>query len=290
MPSVFENSLRCLRCHVLNGNRQIRLLSTNSSNLMEIKSNKNQLENEIVSAKTDELTISEGFKEMLDRTLKKPIRLIDKQITLKEIIFGTDSVYQLYYLIDFFHKDFTHHSLLYFIKKLKMLLPEERITFEMPLKIKGHLTKLLIKCSPSFEAHECLTTFFNLNLLGFNLNDFAYHAAMQILKFHVNEFDLDDLIKIKKLLNELKGEEMKISNEYVEILEKSLTIAVELKLADISQINTANRLIRYFGNDLSKNNLERVRQYIRDYNYHFRVLKKFKKILHLKKQSKIINA
>ena len=92
---------------------------------------------------------------------------------------------------------------------------------------------------------------------------------MQILKFHVNEFDLDDLIKIKKLLNELKGEEMKISNEYVEILEKSLTIAVELKLADISQINTANRLIRYFGNDLSKNNLEKVRQYIRDYNYHF---------------------
>ena len=267
-PSLFENSITgCLCKHGLSSQKP--LLSTDSSSLIDIKSNTIPLDKKNVLSKMGELIISEDYKDMLKRTLKKPIRLIDKQSVLREIVFGADNIYHLYYLIDNYHNEFTHHSLLYFIKKLKMMVPNNITELGLPLEVKSHLTKLLIKWSPNFEADECLSTFCNLDSLGFNIDDMAYHASMQILKFHLNHFVLDDLIRIKKALRKLKGEEKQFSNEYVENLEKALHLAVQIKLSDLDSISTANNLIKHFSNDLSNSNMQKIRKYIEDYRHYY---------------------
>ena len=139
----------------------MQLSSTNSSNSTGTKLDLALFEKETHLSKKNEFVISDDFKEMLNRTFKNPIRLIDKQVSLKEIIFGANNVFELFYLMDNFHSEFTHHSLLFFINKLKKLLSNSNIECEIPLKVKFILTKVLIKSFPSFEANDCLSTFFN---------------------------------------------------------------------------------------------------------------------------------
>ena len=265
---LFDNQLK-IRIFKNGLNYPIQSFSTNSSNSTVTKLDVALFEKETHLSKNNEFIISDDFKEMLNRTFKKPIRLIDKQVSLKEIIFGANNVFELFYLMDNFHSEFTHHSLLFFINKLKKLLSNSNIECEIPLKVKFILTKVLIKSFPSFEANDCLSTFFNLNALGFKINDLAYHAAMQILKFHLNQFFLDDFIRIKRTLNKMKGEEENFENEYVQNLEKALYLAVEIKLTDIDNILTANHLIKHFGNDLSYKNVTKIRKYIDDYRQHY---------------------
>lgn len=275
--NVKKNQLYALEScnHQTNVICQLRLLSTSSSGMIQVRPEISKSVSETTSMK-NELIIDDNFVKMLNRTLKKSDRMIDKQGELKKIIKINDNIFKLFYLLDNFHTVFAHDGLICYIKHLGLLLPED---IPLPLKIKARLTKLIIKCLPNYEATDCMNLFLNLKRLGFKLNDYAYHAAMQILKFHLNNFDLDDLIRIKKHLDQLNAEkgEDKTENEYADNLCKTLCLVVEIKLDDISNISTANCLMKSFGDDLSYNNLEKIKKYMRDY-LHFHNKNKYKNL------------
>ena len=75
-----------------------------------------------------------------------------------------------------------------------------RDDFFIPEPIKKSLTTLVIRDVPHLESHDCFRMFKQLVRLGFGLDDFAVKACMQILKYHVNELQLNDLIVVKYLL------------------------------------------------------------------------------------------
>ena len=249
-----------------------RSLTTDINSLVEVVPSSHSLNSQApanLSVQNQALVISDDFKSRLKNTLAKNARLVDKQIEIKRIIFDTTNVFELFYLLDNYHADFAHHGLLAVFTKLNILATSEdnhdnqRIRLHVPSKIKTRLTKLLIKLAPNFEAKETCGVFMRLASLGFGLNDFAYQAVMQVLKYQTNQLDLHNLIKIKSHLFQMRDSADQVpANEYVQNLDKAVCLTVEVKIDEVKNTTEAKQLLKHFGKNLSENNEKRLEKYL----------------------------
>jgi uncharacterized protein YfbU (UPF0304 family) len=100
--------------------------------------------------------------------------------------------------------------------------------------------------------------------MGFDLNDHAYKAVLQILKYHCNELQLPSLIAIKEDLQFLKSKigYKEGASEYVDNMDKVLSLAVQIKFENLKTSTEAVNLLRLFLNDFSATNFEKILNFV----------------------------
>lgn len=263
---------------------KIRTTTTESSQVelvTEIPAEKKLKLNESILPSS--LIINEDFMFMVERKLNSKTRVIEKEQILSEIISLTNNRFELFYLLDKHQSEFTHQSLLTCLKKLTKLIKENGIeTMAMPAKIKSGVTKLLIKWVPYLEPIETLVMFRSLKTLGFNLNDYACAAVMQIMKYQVNSYDLHQLISIKKVI--VEGQRLKQTSEYIENLEKAVNLAVQINASKVEDTKTADSVVKYFGDSISDRNLAKFSRLV---SHDFQEANKKQKDIHFSHKDKV---
>ena len=241
--------------------KQISSSNLNTDNLQvaPITENKLKLDEALLPSS---LAINEDYKFMVEQKLSSKQRVIDRETVLNEIINISNNQFELFYLIDKHQSEFTHPSLLACIRKLSKLIKESKngdLSNEftiVPTKIKSSITKLLIKWMPYLESYESMSMYLNLSTLGFGLNDYAYAAVMQIMKHQVNSYDLRQLVSIKKKI--VENRRSKQTSEYIENLDKAVSLAVQINLNRIEDVKMANSVIQYFGDSISEANYAKL--------------------------------
>lgn len=141
------------------------------------------------------LAITEEFQVGLEQKLNSSNfkSLAFKQDEFNSIMVKIQSPFNLFYMFEKYSNEFNQFNLLNFTNRLAEF-KRNYSDFFIPESIIKSYTKLIIKLIPIFEPVDCYILFKKLTYLGFNLDDFASKACMQILKYHVNELDLNDLI------------------------------------------------------------------------------------------------
>lgn len=144
------------------------------------------------------LAISEEFQVGLEQKLNSSNfkSLAFKQDEFNSIMVKIQSPFNLLYMFEKYSNEFNQFNLLNFTNKLAEF-KRNYSDFFIPDSIIKSYTKLLIKLIPIFEPVDCYILFKKLMYLEFSLDDFASKACMQILKYHVNELELNDLIILK---------------------------------------------------------------------------------------------
>ena len=220
---------------------------------------------------------------MVERKLNSKTRVIEKEQILNEIISLSNNQFELFYLLDKHQSELTHQSLFACIKKLAKLAKENGIeTMVMSAKIKSGITKLLIKWVPYLEPIETLHMYWSLKTLGFNLNDYAYAAVMQIMKYQVNSYDLRQLIRIKKVI--VEGQRLKQTSEYIENLEKAVNLAVQINISKVEDSKMADSVVKYFGDSISDRNLAKFSRLV---SHDFQVANKKQKDIRFSDKDKV---
>lgn len=173
--------------------------------------------------------------------------------------------FQFYYLIDRYSDKFTIRNLIICISSFRQVrenLPNEYLQ-PIPAKIQARIDDLFLKHGPYFSELNCSYFLSDLSKLKFTLDNYCIQVLFQLLKYHVNNLELDKLVTVKHLMNELvKGfdvkkfddvKKKKFVNELVSNLELALKYAVMLKCkSDSSTIVISNMLV-YFTQDFSQN-------------------------------------
>jgi hypothetical protein len=217
-----------------------------------------------------------------DRNFKT---LAYKQDEFNRIMSNLKNVFNILHLLEQYAHDFHPQNLVNFIKRLSYLLntSDPEITkienFKMPQPIKTQLTKLIIKHVPYMEAFDCYAVFQRVGTLQFELDDHFAKAVMQLLKYHVNDLDIGQLIKIKQNVAFLKrrkqqkeallesnppsqivrrGKKPEQKLEIVDKLEKALDLAAQLKYQDVKEPRDAINVLRCFSSALSDANFEKI--------------------------------
>lgn len=258
--SLTKSSLNAsfVKCYSeLNPKNEVVPEKVEKSDLIETKSTK-----EIEPS----LLINEDFIKMLDIKLNQTNYKSQayKQDEINQIIYKLENPFHLFYLYEKYSNDLSSFNLINFIKKLAYFARNQQLidnngVYFIPEQIKKILTKQLIKTTPHFESFQCFTLFDKLCQLGFKLNDFSVKTAMQIMKFHVNELNLQEVIICKKILNKFKAQG---SNEYLENLEKAIDLVVQIKYEDLSTVKQAVTILKIFPNSISDANFEKIINFI----------------------------
>lgn len=204
--------------------------------------------------------------EKLDSVLRGELSLPKRQAALKSIMKEAKSEFYFYHLIENYGKDFSVGNLLSFVGCLAKMKRDNRLIFDIPLEIQKILDKQIIKYGPHFEAHNCAFAFNFMNKLELNLNNYSMLALIQLLKYHVNNLDLQVILSVKENLEETKLRSNKLEfknkdfvHELCSTLDKALGYAVQLKQNDIKAVRTTKcfiEMLKYFHNDLSLINFQ----------------------------------
>lgn len=216
------------------------------------------------------LMINQEFVKVLDQKLNNYNfkSLAYKQDEINSLIYKIENPFHLFYLYDNYSIEFNPFNLVNLIKKLAYFSRNQNLTenglFFIPEPINKSLTKQIIKIGPQLESFQCLIILDKLVQLGYKINDYSIKAMLQLLKFHVNDFDLDDLNRCKFFLQRLtiNSDGTTTSNEYAENLDKALTLAVQIKLEDLKNVRQTVNLIKNFSSSVSDVNFERIINFV----------------------------
>jgi hypothetical protein len=235
------------------------------TNLMKIDSQSSKVRRTTNDDDSSRLAISEEFKVGLELKLKPSNfkTIAYKQDEFNQIMRKLENPFNLFYFFEKYVHEFSTQNLIALTNKMVFMKYNDP-NFFIPAPIKTLLTKLVVKELPHFESFECFVLFKKLDKLDLGLNEFAIKACLQILKYHVNELELSDLLKTKYLLNRKTATDGK--NEYTINLNKALSLAVQIKLEQVDNPTNGVRLLSLFADDLSPNNFDKLIKYL---NLHF---------------------
>lgn len=216
------------------------------------------------------LIINQDFVKVLDQKLNSSNfkSLAYKQDEINSLIYKIENPFHLFYLYENYSIEFNPFNLVNMIKKLAYFSRNQNLTqnglFFIPEAINNSLTKQIIKIGPHLESFQCLTIFEKLVQIGYKINDYSIKALLQLLKYHVNDFDLDDLIRCRNFVQRLSinPDGTTTSNEYAENLDKALTLAVQIKLEDLKNVKQTVNLLKIFSSSISDLNFERIIDFI----------------------------
>jgi hypothetical protein len=242
----------------------------------------------------DLFEMTENFRRMLRQKLddKNFKSLPYKQDEINKIVSNLKSVFNMFHLLEEHSHDFSPTNLAHFVNRLNFLLTANddsvTATFKMPAPIKALLTKLLLKHVPHMLPLECYHVFQRVQPLQFQLDDPFTRALMQLLKYHVNELSVEQLVKAKinlSILKKAKAEgtkavvsdqrneskaltvrkKSKISgsgDQIVDSLDTALDLAAELKYQDVKDPREVVKFLRHFGNSVSEANFTQIMNFM----------------------------
>jgi hypothetical protein len=177
-----------------------------------------------------------------------------KQDELHAIMHKLTNHFNMFYLLENYSKDFNAFNLASYIKRLALIIKtNNEVEFIMTQRVKSLLTKMIVNQVPHMLSIDCYQVFQRLGSLKFTLNDQTTKAMLQILKYHVNDLDLDQLIQMKKNVDFLQRNNPNPNeiNEYVEPFEKAVVLAVQLKYQTCTTPHQAVKLLKYYYSKLS---------------------------------------
>lgn len=228
-----------------------------------------------VTESVTKLTITQEFVQGLDQKLdsKNFKNLPYKQDEFNKIIYKIENPFNYFYFFEKYSHEFNNQNLFNFIHRLVHLLDKYSTKEEivLPQPIKQLLTKQIIKHVPHYEPEDCFRLFILTCKLFKNLDDYASKSVMQLLKYHLNELDVDNLLSIKYRLDKMRKKPKSTDesppipiapNEYVTNLERALALAVQIKYQYVKTGKQAVRLMRYFMDDFSDNNFEKLVNFV----------------------------
>jgi len=184
----------------------------------------------------ESLYINEEFKSSLVAHLdsRNFQNIAYKQKEIDKFIWKMKNPSFLYYLLEKFHPEFNHLNVVTCFDKLyKIVSADLNMAVEnhlvedhvIPQPIKSILSKLIFKHVRHFEPLDCYKIFQSLFTLRFPFNDLSYDCIFQILKYHVNDLNMKQLLSLKSKLNNQK-------NEFLNNLEKAVNLAIQIKKND----------------------------------------------------------
>lgn len=204
LPYVINQALKANNKQLILFQRgEIRSYSETAVKLVQIDNNNNN--SSLESYKESNLIITEEFRIGLEQKLA-PINfksLAYKQDEFNNVISKLESPFNLFYLFEKYSNEFNSFNLVRFTNKMAFFKRNFSEDFFIPAQIKKSYTKLVIKDLPHFEPYDCFNLFRQLVYLGFGLDEPAVKGAMQILKYHVNDLKIHELIRVKYLLSNL---------------------------------------------------------------------------------------
>jgi hypothetical protein len=204
LPYVINQALKANNKQLILFQRvEIRSYSETAVKLVQIDNNNNN--NSLESYKESNLIITEEFRIGLEQKLAPSNfkSLAYKQDEFNNVISKLESPFNLFYLFEKYSNEFNAFNLVRFTNKMAFFKRNFSEDFFIPIQIKKSYTKLVIKDLPHFEPYDCFNLFRQLVYLGFGLDEQAVKGAMQILKYHVNDLKINELVRIKYLLSNL---------------------------------------------------------------------------------------
>jgi hypothetical protein len=226
-------------------------------------------ENSVVSIPTDSQLHFEIDSVLKNRSLDH----IESQKEISNLIKSFQNEFQFYYLVENYSNKFTIDHLILFVSRLTNLRrenPNEK--FELIPKIQNKVDKLFFKHGPHLSAINCFYFLRDLNNLEQNLSNQSVQILLQLLKYHVNQIELDKLVGLKVILNEFKiryNQSEKNKNEFIDYLVRNLELAlkysVQLKqseLGTLQKASSATDMLVHFTNDLSQFHYSQLINYL----------------------------
>ena len=238
---------------------------------------------EVTKPNDQYFVLSEEFRIGLSKRLdpKNFSSLAFRQDELEKMIRHIDNPFQLLYLYEKNHRTFSTTNFVSFIKKIDYLNRLNGVV--LPQDIKKMLAESMVKHAPHFLAPDAASTFLSLTSLGLSLSEPSIRAALQILKYHVNSFDMNELIRFKLKLQWLK--KFSPSNKFSEEFEKAVGLVAQLKGGEIATVKQAISLLKFFHQSISENNFTATMNFINSewYDIRDRDIKDLAKVLLEKK-------
>ena len=228
-----------------------------------------------IDERLDNKRLSSAFKPFLA-----------KQEEIKQLISDIDNVHALFYLFEKHCIQFDPPNFVHFIRRVAFLQKDAPLEILAPADIRHKIVTTLVRIGPNLDANDCKTLFHKFDLIDISVDDQAYKAILQLLKYHVNSFNLLELIGIKKKLsilvtgkvqeqrredhvdeqNQANASLAKTTNEYVQVFCKALSLAAQLLIDQIETVDLAIYFLKHFHRDISENNFRALMSYVRRNN------------------------
>ncbi len=240
-----------------------KALRTNQKNFFSIKitsvryNSENKTENSINSS----LVIEKKFIFFLNSYLSADKPLLQKQQDIGKLMNNIENVYQILFMYEKYNKDFCKQNFINFVMKLAKLSISNCNVILSPIKLS--ILKSLLKHGPNYNGQECKKLLFYFNDLGILLDEPICKALLLLLRFHLNDLELNDLIELKALIYSFnKHPNLNKRINYIDSFEKSLNLSVQLQYHKISDIYQALYILIYFGLTLSPVDYQKILTFI----------------------------
>lgn len=221
----------------------------------------NRNKNQMLISNSSNLLIEKKFVDFLNNYLPADKPIFQKQNDINRLIKTTDNVYQLIFMYDNYNKIFSPQNFFNFVMKLnKLSLSNSNIPLN---QIKNSLLKSILKHGPEFNGQDCKKVLLYFNDNGILLDEPICKSLVMLLRYHLNELELNDLIDLKIIVNKYNKEfssNKKI--DYIDSFEKSLNLTVQLKCNKISDIHQAFNILIYFGSTLNSVDYQKILIYL----------------------------